>query len=183
MLRRLVPADQFPRTGQDLHAGRARLQDLGQRRFSGQRIGQRVPRLQAALQGHVAARRIAEQAPLSLLGQGHRQIHRDRRRAHASLAAKNHDPPRPGCHGRVRRRNLADEGSKFGGLIHGRKRTSNCTDDEISNLIIPWVGQFVQPIIQVRLYPIFLPFPKSTCATRIESATSMSSGTFWPLVR
>ena len=95
MFRRLVPADQFPRTGQDLHAGRAGLQDLGQRSRSGQRVGQRVSRLQAALQGHVAARRIAEQAGPFLLGQGHRQIHRDRCRAHASLAAKNHDPPRP----------------------------------------------------------------------------------------
>ena len=120
MLRRLVPADQFPRAGQDLHAGRARVQDLGQGPLPGKHVGQRVPRLEAALQGHVAARRIAEQAALPLLGQGHRQIHRDRRRAHASLAAKDHDPPRPGCHGRMRRRNLADEGSKIGGLIHGK---------------------------------------------------------------
>ena len=117
MFCRLVPADQFPRAGQDLYAGRPRLQDLGQRSVSGQRVGQRVPRFQAALQGHVAARRIAEQAVLGLLGQGHRQVHRDRRRAHASLAAKNHDPPRPGRHGRMRRRNLADEGSEIGGLV------------------------------------------------------------------
>ena len=60
-----------------------------------------------------------EQAALSLLGQGHRQVHGDRRRAHAALAAEDHDPPRPGRGRRVRRGNLADEGSEFGGLIHG----------------------------------------------------------------
>ncbi len=70
------------------------------------------------MQGHVAAGRVAEQAALSLLRQGHCQVHRNRRRAHAALAAKDHDPPRAGCRGRVRRPKLPDEGSQIGGLIH-----------------------------------------------------------------
>ena len=121
MFGHLVPADEFPRTGQNLHTGRAWMQYLGQRSVSAKRIGKCVPRLEAALQGHVVARRIAEQTVLGLLCQGHRQIHRNRRRAHAALAAKNNDPPRPDCHRRIHGRNLSDKCSEIGGLVHNNK--------------------------------------------------------------
>ena len=138
MLRRVVPADQFPRTGQDLHAGRAGMQDLGQGRLSGQGIGQRRPRCVAAPGGIAGPRRRPPRrtagcavplGPRPPPGSPRssscpRLLCRQKRR---SAAAR---PPRAR---RMRRRCLADEGSKFGGLIHESKKRSKklIENDEI----------------------------------------------------
>ena len=83
---------------------------------AGAALGQRVLRLQAALQSHVAARRIAEPAALCFLA---------RATARFTAMVVVPTPPLPPkttirC-GRAAaghaRPNLADEGSKFGGLI------------------------------------------------------------------